>query len=113
MMTDTINTESPIGDRLSKIKKTEDMNLSYEGKFYPIVTQIKMGRDKGNDIQISDNLVSRKHLIIQKIKDAYFVKDLGSTNGTYINNEKIAADKYYKLQHNDVIKLGRTELVIK
>lgn len=112
-MDNTIYSESNIGKRLSRIKKSEIMKLSYAGEYIPLIGTIKVGREKGNDILIGDNLASRFHAIIQKIKDSYFIKDLNSTNGTYVNNEMVPKEKYIKLKKNDVIKIGRTEIIIR
>ena len=50
--------------------------------------------------------------IIQKIKDAYFLKDEKSTNGTYVNGVKIPAEKYVKLNPGDKITIGNMTLVV-
>jgi pSer/pThr/pTyr-binding forkhead associated (FHA) protein len=57
-------------------------------------------------------MVSRFHALIQKIKDDYFIKDLCSANGTFVNNTKVPENKYIKLKKGDIILLGRTELTI-
>ena len=111
-MDETFKYNSNIGKRLGKFKRTELMSLSFQGKFYPIVTKITIGRDKKNIIVIDDSLASRFHALIQKIKDAYFIKDLKSTNGTMVNDNEVPKDKYIKLYKNDVVKIGRTEFKI-
>lgn len=50
--------------------------------------------------------------MIQKIKDAYFIKDEESTNGTFVNGIKIPAGKYVKLNRDDKITIGNMNLVI-
>jgi pSer/pThr/pTyr-binding forkhead associated (FHA) protein len=112
-MDETCRFDSTVGQRLEKIKRVEEMSLSFQGEYFPIVSQITIGRDKKNKIVLDDSLVSRDHALIQKIKDAYFIKDLNSTNGTLVNNIKVPQDKYIKLYRNDVVKIGRTELIIK
>ncbi|MCK5569973.1 MAG: FHA domain-containing protein, partial [Spirochaetes bacterium] len=82
------------------------------GKKVPLVSKIKLGRDKSNNIVIDDNLVSRFHALVHKIKNDYFVKDLNSSNGTFINNEMVPKNRYVKLKKNDVIRIGKTELSI-
>lgn len=109
---ETIISESNVGQRLNKLTKKELYKLSYKGKTFSIVSTITLGRDKENDIQIDDTLTSRFHAVIQKIKDAYFLKDLDSTNGTFINGKKVPKDKYCKLHQDDTIRLGRTEITI-
>ena len=109
----TIIKDSNLGKRLEKIKKSETMYIKSGGEHIPIASTINIGRDKTNEVYIDDKMVSRKHAMIQKIKNAYFIKDLGSTNGTYVNEKQIPEAKYIRLQINDVIRIGRTELVIR
>ncbi len=111
-MDKTINIKSGIGKRLEKVKKTDSMAIFFHGKKVPLVSKIKLGRDKSNNIVIDDNLVSRFHALVHKIKNDYFVKDLNSSNGTFINNEMVPKNKYVKLKKNDIIRIGKTELSI-
>lgn len=51
---------------------------------------VKIGRDKSNDIEINEPRISRNHAIITDLGNgAYEIKDLGSTNGTFVNGERI------------------------
>jgi predicted component of type VI protein secretion system len=111
-MDNTIITGSKVGKRLKGIKKFEKLKLLYKGKAIPVTCQIMIGRGKKNNIYIDDNLASRSHALVQKIKDAYFIKDLNSTNGTYVNNRKIPRGRYFKLHRNDIVRIGRTEINI-
>jgi pSer/pThr/pTyr-binding forkhead associated (FHA) protein len=111
-MDDTIMSNSKVGKRLKGYKKFDVFKLSFQGKSLPVVSTITIGRDKSNNIQIDDNLTSRQHAVIQKIKDAYFIKDLYSTNGTFVNNKIVPEGKYIKLHRNDVIKIGRTDIIV-
>lgn len=61
-----------------------------------------------NDIIIEDTSVSRKHAIISKKGDQFFIRDNNSTNGTYINNEKISGET--RLSNQDKVKIGNTIL---
>lgn len=54
---------------------------------------------------------SRKHAEIVARFGDYFVKDLGSRNGTYINEKKIGVNEEVKLNHQDRIILGQIELI--
>jgi pSer/pThr/pTyr-binding forkhead associated (FHA) protein len=96
MDNDTIITDSPIGKRLSGSTNTKKA-LLFENKTIPLVAKITIGRDSVNDISIDNKLASRRHAVIQKIKNGFFICDLGSTNGTRVNGKKIEADKYVKL----------------
>ena len=50
--------------------------------------------------------------MIQKIKSVYYVKDLDSKNGTFVNGVRVPKDKYVKLNSSDVLCIGRTEIAI-
>ncbi|MDY6934731.1 MAG: FHA domain-containing protein [Spirochaetota bacterium] len=111
-MNKTINVNSNIGKRLNKIRKSKSRCLLFNGKEIPLVGKITMGRDSKNAFVINDNMASRFHAVIQKIKDDYFIKDLNSTNGTFVNEMQVPKEKYVKLYDNDIIRIGRTEFSI-
>ncbi len=58
------------------------------------------------DIELNDEVVSRRHLEIVQQGDRYMVKDLGSTNGTMLDDDRILPDTLYDLKHNCKIGLG-------
>ena len=62
------------------------------------------GREKG-DVIVDDNEVSSTHCQIQCIDDTYHIFDMNSTNGTFVNSEKILKSK---LTDGDTIKIGTT-----
>ena len=109
----TIITNSPIGHHLDSIGESKPVSyLVFNKKKVLLVAKISIGRSSDNDIVVDNKLASRHHALIQKIKDAYFIKDDGSTNGTFINGIKIPAGKYVKLNAGDKITIGNTSLVI-
>ncbi len=68
------------------------------------MSKVKIGRDKANDIVINDSKVSRKHLEIKYENGHYSLKDLGSTNGTFVNGKKI--DTETEIYIGDNVKIG-------
>ncbi len=62
-----------------------------------------IGRTEDNDIQIDSMAVSGQHAKIVTIMDTPFVEDLGSTNGTFLNAEKISVSP---IENGDVITIG-------
>ena len=48
-----------------------------------------IGRDEDNSISINSTFVSRKHTSIYFEKGSFYVKDMGSTNGTFLNSKKV------------------------
>lgn len=112
-MDDTIASNSNIGSRLEKIKKSEATYLYHGSKKTPVTGTLVIGRDRSCNVVVDDQLASRRHAVIQKIRDAYFVKDLDSTNGVKLNGKRIPRDKYVRIHPTDVITVGRTDLTFK
>jgi pSer/pThr/pTyr-binding forkhead associated (FHA) protein len=71
--------------------------------------QITIGRHAENDVQIDNIAVSGKHARIIKGPDHYFIEDLNSLNGTFVNQEKITKRV---LEENDAITIGKHTLVV-
>jgi len=111
-MDKTVSIDSNLGKRLNKIKKVEERCLIFKGKQIPLVRKITIGRDPKNSVVVNDKMVSRFHAEIQKIKENFFVTDLNSSNGTFVNDIKVPEGKYIKLKENDKIRLGKIELTI-
>ena len=65
-----------------------------------------IGREKA-DIIVDDSEVSASHCQLQDIDGTYFIFDMNSTNGTYLNDNKVVKAP---LTHQDVIRLGQTKL---
>jgi len=66
-----------------------------------------LGRHPNNSIQLLDKIVSKEHCIIeQRGGDHFVLRDLGSLNGTFINNERVRGEA--PLKHGDEIALGST-----
>ena len=65
-----------------------------------------IGRDVDNGIMVADTGVSRHHAEIFRIGDKYFVKDLDSKNGTFVNDEQTSLEL---LKNGDKIRIGQTE----
>lgn len=71
---------------------------------------ITVGRsNEGNDVIINDPMVSRHHFQIVQDDDGTFrLADFGSTNGTYINGQKVSGE--VGLDENDIIRVGNTTI---
>lgn len=59
----------------------------------------------------NSQVVSRVHAVIRVEGDNYYLQDLGSANGTYINNYPLLPGNWYKLRAGDRISLGKGDLV--
>ena len=72
--------------------------------------ELFIGRDISNDVVIADADISRKHARLVLQGEGYLLEDLGSTNGTFLNGERLTAPQ--TLQPGDLIRLGEAvELV--
>ncbi len=67
-----------------------------------------IGRDADNDIPVASEFISRHHVQISYYNDAYWVSDLKSTNGTYVNGNRV---QKHQLADKDVIALGHHRLI--
>ena len=68
-----------------------------------------VGRGKGVDIQVDDANVSRQHAQITIEGDHIYVADMGSRNGTFVNDESIRGEKVV-LAKEDMVRIGNTIL---
>ncbi len=76
------------------------------GKKYNLnASSMVIGRSSKCDIQIDQESISRNHSKIVNTGKSILVRDLGSTNGTYVNDEPV--DEYV-LRDGDLLKIGRT-----
>lgn len=113
MNDETIITSSAVGKRLDSFSESDKVSyLVFNNSKVRLISKIRIGRANDNDIVVDNKLASRYHAIIQKIKDAYYLKDEGSTNGTFLNGKKIPEAKYFKLQAGDKVTIGNSNLVI-
>lgn len=69
-----------------------------------------IGRLKDNDFIISDRNVSGHHSILIETNEGYFIEDCNSTNGLFVNNERVQRKQ---IVHNTVVKFGPAEYMFK
>jgi hypothetical protein len=83
----------------------------YQGGEFPIVTdrQIVIGRSSDLDMVLVEDMVSRKHARITMQGEQMWIEDLGSTNGTFVNGEKI---KRAPLKEGDRVLIGTSILKV-
>ncbi len=77
-------------------------------------TRIGSG-DNGNDYVLPSSKVSRIHMEVHKVGGRFFIQDLNSTNGTYLNdaNVKIEPGKEIEVRSGDRIRVADVELVLR
>ncbi len=77
-------------------------------KFPFFKEEIDLGRDPKSDIFLNDITVSRTHAKITQEGKSFFLSDLGSLNGTYLNSKRIEKEI---LKSGDEIQIGKFKLV--
>jgi pSer/pThr/pTyr-binding forkhead associated (FHA) protein len=86
--------------------RRQDSNPSQVEWSKPILT---IGRDSANDLIIDHPLASRRHARLERDEQGYFVRDLESTNGTYVNGDKVEGAR--QLHNQDIIWVADVEIV--
>jgi len=76
-----------------------------KGEVYPLEgDEIIIGRGDEHGIVLNIAEISRSHAILTKAEEGYMIKDLGSTNGTFVDKKKVG--EKYLLKSGDTIMLG-------
>src|ERR1041385_7676797 len=70
---------------------------------------LTIGREPSCELPLADINISRKHARIEPIGRFYVIRDLKSTNGTWVNQNPV---KMHLLKHGDVIRIGNFRLVV-
>ena len=71
-----------------------------------------IGKAAENDIAVADDATaSRLHAVLERFAAGWCVTDLGSSNGTWVNGERIWASR--RLRHGDEIRVGQTRLIFR
>ena len=95
-----------IGPAPLLIVRRQDSSPSQIEWVKPILT---IGRESANDLVIDHPLASRRHARLEHDESGYFVRDLESTNGTYVNGERVARAV---LKDGDRLRVGAVELMV-
>jgi predicted component of type VI protein secretion system len=84
----------------------------HSGKVIPVAgNEFLIGRDPHCQLRPASPAVSKQHCSITVRDGKVFVKDIGSTNGTFVNEEQVAAER--EVVDNDKLKVGPLEFVLR
>jgi pSer/pThr/pTyr-binding forkhead associated (FHA) protein len=89
------------GGRLKVIEPAET-----KGQTYELADELTVGRAAGCQITMDDTYVSQLHARVFRRDGQFFVEDLGSTNGTYLNRKKVTAP--IAIRRGDRLQIGKT-----
>jgi DNA-binding response OmpR family regulator len=97
------------GDNLAKL-----VIRSHGGSEYEIPLdrdRVRIGRSKNSDVVLDDEFTSRNHAFVERRGNRYYICDNGSTNGTYLLDERVSGSK--QLKSGDEIQVGETKMLYK
>jgi FHA domain/von Willebrand factor type A domain len=89
-----------------------DLGLHTKKTAYPLKSITRIGRDKNSDIVIPYNTVSSHHAVIEFRDGLFYLRDLRSTNGTFLNTKRISDTHTIQevgLKHGDRIRFNACE----
>lgn len=75
---------------------------------FPLAERTSMGRHPNNTLRLVDREVSKEHCVVERIDGHYVLRDLNSSNGTFVNGRKV---RELRLRDGDEISLGNSRLV--
>lgn len=78
------------------------------GQVLPLQTVTSLGRDPENTVVLADSAVSGRHAVLTLRGGAWWVRDLGSTNGTLLGQRRLTGEA--PVEPGEVIGLGRVRL---
>lgn len=81
-----------------------------KGSIIPVHGELTIGRKDDNLLKLSDDYASSHHARIRLKNNEYIFEDLGSTNGSFLNNKKVEARMLLKA--GDTIKIGSSEFKV-
>lgn len=86
--------------------------LDIDGQRYSLnAPSIVLGRSSDADIHVEDTGVSRRHLEIRTANGVTSAVDMGSTNGSYVNGQKVSGST--ELTDGSTITMGRTKIIFR
>lgn len=81
------------------------------GRTFPMTEEMTIGRAAGCAVSIEDPLISQLHARIFRRDGQYFIEDLGSTNGTFLNRKRVGGP--IPIAANDRVSMGDTVVEVK
>lgn len=74
---------------------------------WPVMNRLDVGRGDENGLQIDDDHISRRHASLIEHRGIVWIQDMGSSNGTYVNGERVVGAS--RLFHGDAVSFDKIE----
>jgi predicted component of type VI protein secretion system len=112
-----IATPEPAGDEMAQVPLPEGWDVALEategpssGKTFHIErSRVLIGRGKV-EVSLADPTISRRHASLEVYGGTcVLLKDLGSTNGTFVNDQRV---DFVELEDGDEIRIGRSRMTV-
>jgi pSer/pThr/pTyr-binding forkhead associated (FHA) protein len=103
--------ERPAGDRTGRLWLLDPAGHQVERATELTQETTVIGRRPDCDIVLTGTTVSRRHAQIRREDDRYFLRDVGSTNGTLLNGEPVIGEEL--LRDRDEIAVGTYKLIFR
>jgi ABC-2 type transport system ATP-binding protein len=81
------------------------------GREFPVSGTVLVGRDPSADVVLADSEISSRHASFMPLDGGIAVEDLGSTNGTFVNGNRVTGS--HQLQAGDRIRIGATVVEVR
>jgi len=82
-------------------------------RIIPLPATTSIGRQVGNDLLLDDQRISRRHVKIECSDEGCHITDLGSSNGTTVDEERLQPNVPVQLKPGSVVRIGAFELVLR
>ena len=93
---------------LKVVNRLDSLNFKMQ-EYYILKGTVTIGRSTKSDIVIKDKFVSKGQLTITEEKGSFFLEDLDSANGTYLNGEQVY--DIIELRNGDKIGVGLIQFI--
>jgi hypothetical protein len=77
-----------------------------DGRMIPLARELTIGRDTANGLVLDVPTVSRRHATVTERAGRWYVADVGSSNGTFVNGDRLRPGVVRQLRHADRIGIG-------
>lgn len=88
------------------------MNGEVEGRVWESDGDLRVGRLASLEIVLDDSSVSRRHAEVHPTDQGWNVRDLGSTNGTYVNDARLASNEDRPVKGRDTVQFGKVRMAV-